>query len=851
MSGFARDRLGHLQATGRDVRQRKQYRYHPDWRLLRDSAKFQRMIEFGDALPRLRRRVRRDLAREGLPREKVLAAIVSLLDATWIRVGNAEYARDNDSYGLTTLRNRHVRFLRSGRLLFQFRAKGGAAARGRRRRQAARRASCGGVTSFRGSACSSISTKASRQPVDSGQVNQYLKDVTGAAFTAKDFRTWGATLRAIEIMARTPLPESMSEHALNGCIVAAVKEVAAQLRNTPAVCRKSYINPVVFAGWRNGVLHEVVHAEATKTASERERQALVFLRRMAQCARPSGRRMKSPPPACPRANLRNGRPRQDARGSPSASAALGARGSAEAIECPTHVRPGIRCPRPASHGSPTGSSTLSAVDAHAPAPRDRKGEPARAPGRHARHVAPSGAARLGAHPSERHDRLQRGAARAHYRRARQRRRAASRELTEIHQVVYRAIGDELLWCASMPCRLPADEDIPIGRYGTSNVGRAKSIYRMGLSHRYGRRMQTISGIHYNFSLPGELSSAAYFALIRNFRRYSWLLLYLFGASPAVCASFVAGRAHELERLSEDTFYLPHATSLRMGRLGYQSDAQSSLAVSYNNLESYAASLQEALTKPYPAYEAVGIRDGDDYRQLATSLLQIENEFYGTIRPKRVIRPASGRCTRCATAASSTSRCASWTSIPFHAVGITADTMRFLDTFLLHCLLLESPPDTPEELAAIVRNKQRVAARGRAPGLSLLRAPGEVTLQEWGSRNSRRVRAHRGCAGRGERRTRASRRSRERRRGARRSCRHAVGARARGDGARSRQLARPVRSRAVARASQGHSRAAVVRRSRRALLRAWPTSRLRSRSASKPPTRCRSNPIGSSTSRRFG
>jgi len=162
------------------------------------------------------------------------------------------------------------------------------------------------------------------------------------------------------------------------------------------------------------------------------------------------------------------------------------------------------------------------------------------------------------------------------------------ELTEIHQFVYRAIGEELLWCASMPCRLPADDgDIPIGRYGTSNVGRAKSIYRMGLSHRYGRRMQTISGIHYNFSLPGDVSNAAYFALIRNFRRHSWLLLYLFGASPAVCASFVEGRAHELERLSPDTFYLPHATSLRMGRLGYQSDAQSSLAVSYNNLESYA------------------------------------------------------------------------------------------------------------------------------------------------------------------------------------------------------------------------------------------------------------------------
>ena len=306
------------------------------------------------------------------------------------------------------------------------------------------------------------------------------------------------------------------------------------------------------------------------------------------------------------------------------------------------------------------------------------------------------------------------------------------ELTAIHQVVYRAIGDELLWCASMPCELPADDDIPIGRYGTSNVGRAKTIYRTGLSHRYGRRMQTISGIHYNFSLPDELPSAAYFALIRNFRRYSWLLLYLFGASPAVCESFVAGRAHELQRLSEDTFYLPHATSLRMGRLGYQSDAQSSLAVSYNNLESYAASLHEALTQPYPAYEALGIRDGDDYRQLATSLLQMENEFYGTIRPKRTIRPGERPLHALRDRGVEYVEVRLMDLDPFEAVGINADTMRFLDTFLLHCRLLESAPDTPDELAAVDRNKRRVASRGREPDLMLLRGSGETRLAEWGA-----------------------------------------------------------------------------------------------------------------------
>ncbi len=307
-----------------------------------------------------------------------------------------------------------------------------------------------------------------------------------------------------------------------------------------------------------------------------------------------------------------------------------------------------------------------------------------------------------------------------------------KELTEIHQIVYRAIGDELLWSASMPCRLPADDAIPIGRYGTSNVGRAKTVYRTGLSHRYGRRMQTISGIHYNFSLPDARSNEDYFALIRNFRRHSWLLLYLLGASPAVCSTFVAGRAHELERLSGDTLYLPHATSLRMGRLGYQSDAQSALAVSYNDLRSYAASLEEALTKPYPAYEAIGIRDGDEYRQLATSLLQIENEFYGTIRPKRVIRPGERplRALR--------DRGVEYVEVrlldlnPFEPIGISAATARFLDVFLLHCLLCDSPPDTPQELADINSNKQHVASRGREPGLRLKRHAQEIELVEWGS-----------------------------------------------------------------------------------------------------------------------
>src|SRR5206468_94337 len=197
-----------------------------------------------------------------------------------------------------------------------------------------------------------------------------------------------------------------------------------------------------------------------------------------------------------------------------------------------------------------------------------------------------------------------------------------------------------------------------------------------------------------------------------FRRHSWLPIYLFGASPAACSSFVEGRKHELVERSPGTMYAPHATSLRMGPLGYQSDAQSALRVSYNDLKSYAASLDDALTKPYPPYAKAGIRDSDNYRQLSTSLLQIENEFYGTIRPKRRIN--SGERALHALR----SRGVEYVEVrlmdldPFCPIGIWPATCRFLDLFLLHCLLADSPPDTPPEIAAIRRNPQRVALRAR-------------------------------------------------------------------------------------------------------------------------------------------
>ncbi|MEO6407182.1 MAG: glutamate--cysteine ligase [Burkholderiaceae bacterium] len=305
------------------------------------------------------------------------------------------------------------------------------------------------------------------------------------------------------------------------------------------------------------------------------------------------------------------------------------------------------------------------------------------------------------------------------------------ELTLIHQGVLRVIGNEVLWVGSMPCGLPVAEAIPIGRYGWSNVGRSKSVYRMGLGHRYGRRMQTISGIHYNWSMPG-ITTERYFDLIRNFRRHAFLLLYLFGASPALCSSFVAERAHELQVLRHNTLYMPHGTSLRMGRLGYQSDAQGTLAVSYNSLERYAASLQDALTRPYPAYERLGVLNpGGDYNQLATSLLQIENEFYGTIRPKRVTRPGERPLHALRERGVEYVEVRCMDLDPFEPVGIAAPTLRFLDIFLLHCLLADSPADTPEEIAALARNQHRVAARGREPGVRLERDGSEIALADWG------------------------------------------------------------------------------------------------------------------------
>ena len=270
---------GHLQATGRDARRRKQYRYHPAWRATRDDGKFSKMIEFGAQLPKLRRRLKQDRAQQGLPKHKVLAVIVTLLDETLIRVGNEEYARANRSYGLTTLRDKHVKFLRDGRATFSFRGKSGrqheVVLDDRRLGRIIKRCQqLPGQQLFQ-----YVDDEGNRQPIDSGMVNEYLREAMGGNndFTAKDFRTWGGTLRAIAFLACQARKQPMTQRAFNSCVASTARAVAETLGNTPAVCRKSYINPVVFEAWKLGVVERRVPRTAM-SPRQMERAALILLK---------------------------------------------------------------------------------------------------------------------------------------------------------------------------------------------------------------------------------------------------------------------------------------------------------------------------------------------------------------------------------------------------------------------------------------------------------------------------------------------------------------------------------------------------------------------------------------------
>ncbi|GIX31621.1 MAG: glutamate--cysteine ligase [Porticoccaceae bacterium] len=330
--------------------------------------------------------------------------------------------------------------------------------------------------------------------------------------------------------------------------------------------------------------------------------------------------------------------------------------------------------------------------------------------------------------------------------------ALEKTLRDLHGFVLRRIGDELLWAASMPCQLPADEEaIPIARYGRSNVARMKEIYRRGLGYRYGRRMQTIAGIHFNWSAPDELlclvqsargqreefaefKTAAYFGLVRNFRRHLWLPLYLLGAAPVVCRSFVAGRDHPLEPLGEDahSLHAPFATSLRMGELGYQSSAQETLAICYNDLASYAHSLLAGLSTPWPPYERIGLFDErGEYKQLNTHLLQIENEFYAAIRPKRTTLSGEAPLKALRERGVEYVEVRALDVDPFEPLGVSRQTLEFLDVFLLHCLLADSPPCDERERREIAANQRTAVWRGREPGVELVRCGRALSLRRWG------------------------------------------------------------------------------------------------------------------------
>lgn len=330
--------------------------------------------------------------------------------------------------------------------------------------------------------------------------------------------------------------------------------------------------------------------------------------------------------------------------------------------------------------------------------------------------------------------------------------AALKELDHLQHYAQSCLGDgEFLWNNSMPCRLPEQEaDIPIAEYGSSHIGQLKHIYRKGLALRYGKAMQCIAGIHYNFSLPEALwpllrenqgdhalddqawQDACYMALLRNFRRYSWLLMYLFGASPAVSRDFLYGREHSLQSLSDDSLYLPWATSLRMSDLGYQNNTQSGLTPCYDSLDSYLDSLRKAVSTPWQDYAAIGTHDADgQWQQLSTNMLQIENEYYSTIRPKRVAysgeRPIQALSARGVQYVEV--RCIDIN--PFHPRGIDRQEARFLDSFLLFCALEHSPLLNEEECHTCAENFALTVREGRRPWLTLNYQGYQRSLKDWG------------------------------------------------------------------------------------------------------------------------
>ncbi|MFO6422761.1 glutamate--cysteine ligase [Motilimonas sp. KMU-193] len=323
------------------------------------------------------------------------------------------------------------------------------------------------------------------------------------------------------------------------------------------------------------------------------------------------------------------------------------------------------------------------------------------------------------------------------------------QLSDIHHYTVKNLEQQQLWPMSMPCYCADEADIQLAQYGTSNTGKMKTVYREGLKNRYGSMMQIISGVHYNFSLPNqfwqiksapELSeqetiSAGYMALVRNFYRFGWVIPYLFGASPALCSSFLQGKSSQLDfqKLGKGTVYLPYATSLRLSDLGYTNSSQADLCVSYNSLDKYLASVEQAVNSHSDTFARIGIKQGGEYKQLNANTLQIENELYAPIRPKRVT--LAGEKPRHALAARGIEyiEVRSLDVNPFSPLGITPLQSQFLDVFLTWCALKPSAEFDPSRCNEYKANFTKVVLEGRKPGLTLEISREEMTIPAWGEK----------------------------------------------------------------------------------------------------------------------
>ncbi len=322
-------------------------------------------------------------------------------------------------------------------------------------------------------------------------------------------------------------------------------------------------------------------------------------------------------------------------------------------------------------------------------------------------------------------------------------------LRDSHKFVYDNLEDELLWATSMPCVLAGGENIPIARYGHSNEGMMKTVYRRGLGHRYGRVMQVIAGVHFNYSVAEtfwpllqslvqnrqslrQFIDASYMGLIRNLQRYGWIIPYLFGASPAVCKSFLGGRATSLSEFDDTTYYEPYATSLRLGDIGYTNSKEKGVGIkaSYDSLESYIASLTRAIETPCPVWQEIGVVVNGRYEQLNANILQIENEYYSTVRPKQVLRGLEKPVLALKRRGVRYIELRSLDIDAFHPMGVSEEQLHFLEAFMLFCLLQDSPPVNLQEQREIDQNLGGVAHRGRDPSLYLLHQGREIHLRTW-------------------------------------------------------------------------------------------------------------------------